>query len=496
MRKPKQLLIFASVLAALAGCTSVTPPLLDSRTAAFETPASIAKLATQTAWWTQLADPVLNKLVTDAVEHNFTVQAAVVRLAQAQGADRDTVWSLLPTGSLSKQGSNTQLREYSQQGFSMGSPPSNAQSTATKALAVSWEVPLFGKGNALVAQGTAQSQQAHWSLEGARLAVVAEVVRSYAEYRGTEAAMQALHHSVAMLEELVRHEDTVRAHGLSTSAEVNQLKARLLDQRMQMLGSSAKAEQLIAKIDALLGQARGAETLLKPPSAHPAEAGDTVTTDSADWALPVALEIRADALRLRPDIRAAEEGVALAAARAGIAAANLWPQLTLGGSLTLTAGSLDSFGSTRGTTNIVTTTAGLKIPLLDWFALKAEANAKQLELDAVTLEYRQTVVAGWEETRSGLADYAGALDRAVLSRQAVEIAQDEASRQRAFRVAGIGTRQAELNAELSANEKVIALAADRFGALQLWAKLMKASFASADLPKAPSAPGSRIRSQD
>lgn len=495
MRRAAHYLNLACVLAALAGCTSVTPPLLDNRTAGFATPASISGLVTPCAWWTKLADPVLDKLVDDAVEHNFTVQAAVVRLAQAQGADRNTVWTLVPSGSLSKQESNTRLRDYSQEGLSTGSPPTNAQSTGTSAFAVSWEVPLFGKGGAIVAQGTAQARQAHWSLEGARLAVAAEVVRSYAEYRGTEVAAQALRQSVSMLEELVGHEETVRVHGLSTMAEVNQLKARLLDQRMQLLSSSTRAEQLIAKLDSLLGQASGTEAVRKAPSA-PSLQSIAATSALADFALPVAIEIRADALRLRPDIRAAEEGVALAAARAGIAAANLWPQLSLGGNLTLTAGNLDSLGATRGATNIVTTTAGLKIPLLDWFALKAEANAKQLELDAVTLEYRQTVVAGWEETRSGLADYAGALDRTALSRQAVQIAQEEVGRQRAFRVAGIGTRQAELSAQLTANEKAIALAADRFGALQSWAKLMKASFASADLPKPMTGATSAIRSRD
>lgn len=125
---------------------------------------------------------------------------------------------------------------------------------------------------------------------------------------------------------------------------------------------------------------------------------------------------------------------------------------------------------------MLTSFVGLKIPLLDWFALKAEANAKNLELTAVTMDYRQTVVAGWDEARSAFADYVMSIDRKELTAKSVLLAEAEISRQRAFTAAGMGTRQAELGAEIAANEKRVTLVAEELGAVQAWAKLMKASF--------------------
>jgi outer membrane protein TolC len=113
---------------------------------------------------------------------------------------------------------------------------------------------------------------------------------------------------------------------------------------------------------------------------------------------------------------------------------------------------------------------------LDWFALKADADLRQLELQAVTLDYRQTVMAGWEEARSGLAAYAAAVDREALSEQALGLANAEKALQLALLDAGAGTRQALLEAELAANQRAITLAGEHFGALQAWARLMKASF--------------------
>lgn len=393
-----------------------------------------------------------------------------MRLAQARGADTAVVWSLLPAGSASRTSTNTRVRGYTPEGPTFSSPPSDGKATTLGTFAVSWEVPLFGKAQALIAQGDAQVRQQHWSLAGARISVDAEVVRTYAEYRGTQATVRILEHSLALLGELVNCETAVKAAGLSTDAEVDRQRAKLLDLQTQLTSSQMRLPQLVAKLDALLGQSDGVEALLARQYS-----GRTVP--------PLVSSVRADTLRMRPDVRAAEEGVALAAARVGLANANLWPQFSLGGELSITAGNLDGTGSSRGTSSILSSRAGLQIPLLDWFSRKAEATAKQSELLAVTLDYRQTVVAGWEETRSAFADYALARAREDISRQSAQLARIEVSRQQSFRVAGIGTRQAELAAQLTVDEKEAAIAADQYAVVQQWAKLMKASFVSPELPK-------------
>jgi outer membrane protein TolC len=461
--------------AVLCGCTSVRPPLLSERIADFETPAELRVAPEQfklAPWWEELADPVLNQLIHEALTHNFSVQAATVRLAQARGIDSATIWSLVPGGSFTQKATSSNLQKYATDGASFSSPPLKEQPTSTGAFTVAWELPLFGKANAVADQGNAQAQQAHWTLKAAELAVSAEIVKAYAEARTAQANTQTLQGSIRTLRQLIDFENTVKAHGVSTTAEVDKLRAQLLDQENYATSSDLRAAQLFAKLDQLLGRADGTTQLLT-------QTAPVQNWQAQDRVVPKPRSVQASVLRLRPDVRAAEEGVALAAARAGIATANLWPQFSITGELSSTIGSLDAFGSTRGASSTGVTGISLKIPLLDWFALKAESNSKQWELQAVTLEYRQTVVNGWEEARAASAALVTGVHQEELAQQALCLAETEARRQTAFRKAGITSAKDELAAQLAINEKSVQVQNQYFTVLESWAKLVKATFAGA-----------------
>lgn len=467
--------------ALLSGCTSVRPPLLSEPIADFEVPAEFRLTPEQfklAPWWEELADPTLNYLVHEALTQNFSVQAAGVRLAQARGIDSATVWSQVPNGSFTQKATSTNLQKYATEGASFSNPPLTEQPTSTGAFTVAWELPLFGKANAVVDQSTAQVQQAHWTLKAAELAVSAEIVKAYAEARTAQANALTLENSVRTLRQLIVFESTVKAHGVSTTAEVDKLRAQLLDQESAVSTNSMRASQLVAKLDQLLGRSGGTEQLLT----HDVPIQAWLASERA---LPKPRTVAANTLRLRPDVRAAEEGVAVAAAKAGIATANLWPQFSITGELSTSIGSLDAFGSTRGASNTSVTGVALKIPLLDWFALKAEANSKQWELQAVTLEYRQTVVTGWEEARAASAGLAAGVRQEELARQAKSLAETEAHRQVAFHAAGISSAKDALAAQLAINEKSVQVQNQYFTVLESWAKLVKATFAGAPPISAP-----------
>src|SRR5206468_1550766 len=127
-------------------------------------------------------------------------------------------------------------------------------------------------------------------------------------------------------------------------------------------------------------------------------------------------------LRRRPDVRAAEKRFAAAAAREGIAYADLFPRITISGFLGFIAGRGSLFGQSDSRAWAVT-------PALSWSAFDiGSARARLRGAEAGTREaearYEQAVLRALEETENALVGYREQQQRLVkLNEQARESAR-------------------------------------------------------------------------
>ncbi len=108
-------------------------------------------------------------------------------------------------------------------------------------------------------------------------------------------------------------------------------------------------------------------------------------------------------LRRRPDIQAAEQQAAAAAARAGVARGDLFPRITLGGTLGQNALHLSTLGN--GASYAYNLGAQLVWNLLDFGRIRAQIAAADARGDAAMLVYERTVLTALEETEGTLATY-------------------------------------------------------------------------------------------
>jgi NodT family efflux transporter outer membrane factor (OMF) lipoprotein len=134
-------------------------------------------------------------------------------------------------------------------------------------------------------------------------------------------------------------------------------------------------------------------------------------------ALPVSLP--STLVRQRPDIGAAEAQLHGATAQLGLASANLYPSLTLGGSLSRQA----MQGGGMPSASYTVWNAGLNLlqPIFNGGSLRAQKRAAAAGLDQAVADYRTTVL-------NAFANVADALD--ALQRDA-ETLQAEAEAERA-----------------------------------------------------------------
>jgi NodT family efflux transporter outer membrane factor (OMF) lipoprotein len=130
--------------------------------------------------------------------------------------------------------------------------------------------------------------------------------------------------------------------------------------------------------------------------------------------------VPADLLRRRPDLIAAERVLAAEVARIGVAQAQLYPALRLGGSLSSAALSAGDLGS------VVTRTLGgaITAPLFQGGALRAQVEGQRASADAALANYEGAVLQALEDVDNAFT----AIDVAKEREAQLVIAEEAAQR--------------------------------------------------------------------
>jgi NodT family efflux transporter outer membrane factor (OMF) lipoprotein len=420
-------LLFCWLAAGLVGCAALDPPpamqpALPTAWSNQTDPADKRPPVDLTRWWTEFGDAVLDRLVNEAAVENLSLQQAASRVAAARASRDATVAGLLPTiagtGVIAGErvvGAGTSNQIALPIGpvstTAIGQPVTlGSRSVAyyEPGLDAAWEVPLFGQGAATQKAADAAFGEAASDYAAAQVRLVAEVARTYIILRADQQRQDLLTASLAAERRLADLVETRSGAGLASDFDLARARNA--------------ADQVATKLAPLEGEIR--ESLQKLATLHGQAVADaTLSAPAPQPKAPTAslAEVPADLLRLRPDIVHAEHTVEERAGELGIAVADLYPKLTLLGSISL-AGSF-SGSPLPGPVGLFGGGPAITIPLIDWGARLARAKARNAQLAASVLDYRQTVLVGIEEVETALAHVAAARGQAKAARQAVASAE-------------------------------------------------------------------------
>jgi NodT family efflux transporter outer membrane factor (OMF) lipoprotein len=149
----------------------------------------------------------------------------------------------------------------------------------------------------------------------------------------------------------------------------------------------------------------------------------------------VPLSLPSELVRQRPDILAAEALLHAQSAQIGVASAQLYPSITLSGSLLRSALSIvDLFGSAAA--NVLSGSATLGAPLFHGGALDAQRAAAVDAYQAQLATYEQIVLQAFGQVADALTAVANDADMVAATRQAAEIASQSLALQRISFMAG------------------------------------------------------------
>ena len=348
-------------------------------------------------WWRLYNDPVLDGLIADALAHNTDVRAAVARLARARASLRETKVDRLPQG-----GVNASATRGRDEGSS------DASTSYSAGLEVAYEVDLFGRVARGVEAARGDVGAAEGDADAVRVAIVSDTARAYADASSAAERLAVAEHIVELLDQSLRLTEKQVEIGQTTRLDTARIAALRNQRQAEIPAIAAEREGALFRLATLTGRA---------PSELPATAGARTSSLKLDHPIPVG--DGAQLLARRPDVRAAERRLAAATARIGVATAELYPQITLGGSLGSSAGSIG---------NLFSNPVGFLLgPLISWsFSDHARARARVAGAEAGSQEalaqFDGTVLRSLEETETALSVYANALRR----REALQAARNEA----------------------------------------------------------------------
>ena len=414
----------AAALLSLAGCVvgpdyqAPTPragagaPLTSIRPAA-ETPGEPPD-----AWWRLYSDPRLDGYIGEAFAANADLAVAQANLSgaraalEASKAGRYPATTVALGGTYGRDPSTDEILEI------LGAKPQTIW-VFDDLFDVSYELDLFGHVRRSIEAAHADAQAVAAARDGLKITVAAETARAYAQVCALGEQIAVAHHAL----EVVGHEAEITANRRAAGAGSEFEEVR--------------ADELVAQVRATLppleGQRRAAlfeltQLVGRTPAHAPKEALDCVTPPRLTSLIPAG--DGAALLRRRPDVRQADRRLAGAVARVGVATAELYPRITLGGFYGGVGSDLPSLTTERG----LAWGVGPKIAWSFPNQALPRARIRQAEAgeQAALASFDSTVLGALKETEQALSAYGAELDHhqalveaQTRARRVYELAHDQ-----------------------------------------------------------------------
>lgn len=404
MRKPRFPPLAAGTLAASLAACAVGPDYQApdvartlSLPAQFANAAEpgLAPAAIRTQFWTGFDDPLLTRLVEDGLAGNRDLKQALASLRAARGALRLRGYDRFPTVTAGASHVQALQSEAQQPGASRAQREGDLADAGFDAL---WELDLFGRVRRSVEAARAEADAASATLEDVQLSIAAEIARNYFLLRGQQDQLEVAQRNAANQQQtlaLTRARlDAGRGNELDTS-RAEALWRSTLAGIPQIEGAAAAS---MHRLSVLTGRTPDAlREVLRTPQPLPALPALT------------GIETPEALLRRRPDIRVAERRLAAATAGIGIAVGDLFPRVTISGTVGYNAGSFSDFGSAGAERYAFG--PGISWAAFDLGRVRTRIDIAKAGTEAALAAYESAVLGALEETENVLVAYGRAQQR-------------------------------------------------------------------------------------
>lgn len=369
-----------------------------------------------TCWWKELRDPVLDQLIQTAACQNLSLQEACLRVFEAREQFRVVRGSQLPklagTSSFGHKRTSVNANQFIipqslQRPFDLYSFGFDS----------GWEVGLWGKYRNALAAADAEIAVSVEKLRDVKVTLLGDVAASYIAYRTLQQRLLIAQENLAIQGQTVQLVQARLRAGLVRDLDLAQAQSNYHTTAAQIPPLEEQMQITLNKLAVLLGH---------PPDQRlwniigrgplPALPGD------------LGIGVPAELLRRRPDIRQAEFETLAAGARIGIARADLYPQLSLKGTLTLDSRQVNNWFT--GSSIAYSFGPAVRWDVLNFGRLRANVRVQEQRYQQTLVRYQNAVLNALQEVENGVTSLhrqrqrVAELEKAVTAtREAVRLSQ-------------------------------------------------------------------------
>ncbi|XHF38545.1 TolC family protein [Metapseudomonas boanensis] len=416
---PMRILLFGAL--GLSGCVQLGPDFQSPREGWIEhwnSPA-IEQASLQhpqpdfRQWWQVFADPTLDALIAEADANNPSLETAGLRVVEARAQLGIALSGRYPQ--LQQGRADSVYFERHQSG---GRNPQNSHFWEHSAgFDVGWELDFWGRFSRAIESADAAYFAAQANYEDVLVLLRAQVAETYFTLRTSEARLRIARENANRQKRSLEITERLFKSGDTGELDFQQAKT-------QYLGTLST----IPDFEAQVARTRNALAVLigRPPSPLtelPEQQGLIPLPDRA-----VLQDVPANLLLRRPDVRAAELAVAAQSALIGVSEADLYPSLSLLGSIGWTAttldGASDSFDLVAG--------PSLVWNLFDYGRIKNNVRVQDARLQQLIEAYRDGVRQAAREADDAATGMTKALESegirheaALAAMRSLELANDQ-----------------------------------------------------------------------
>ncbi len=337
----------------------------------------------QSTWWKDFNDPILNDLITRAITGNPDLKVAIDRVIEVRAQHESAEGKLWPEIS-------------GQFGASKGNPGAattdSELTTIETAFDAAWEIDLFGGNHRRVEAEKALIGSREAALRSARLTLTAEVAREYIELRKNQNQLQLAQETAKTQEHL--HSIAVDRYKHEMASALDAAQAETLWQAT--LAHVPELERQIKagsyRLSVLLGEEPGSVAGLLDKSIPIPKLHTFSVVDAP-----------ADIIRRRPDVAEAERNLASATALHGVAISALYPKLSISALFGIQNGKLPVFLYDQ-TSTIWNTGANIAMPILEFGTLEGQIDAADARQQQALHTYQMTVLRALGDVETSLSN--------------------------------------------------------------------------------------------